>query len=189
MPEKRMEATYFRSPAELRGWFAKHHATATELLVGFHKVGSGIPSITWPESVDEALCVGWIDGVRKRVDDERYTIRFTPRRPGSTWSAINIGRVEALTRERRMRPKGLAAFAARSEKKSRVYSYEQAGAELAEPYARQIRGNKSAWKFLQAQAPWYKKQVTHWVMGAKQEATRLKRLEKLIEASAAGRRV
>lgn len=181
------EATYFRTPAELGRWFRRHHATAKELLVGFHKVGSGTPSITWPQSVDEALCVGWIDGVRKRVDDERYTIRFTPRRKGSTWSLVNIRRVEALTREGRMLEAGLAAFALRSEKKDDRYSYEKAPTELLPAFERRIRKDKAAWKFLQARAPWYRKRVIHWVMGAKQEATRLRRLEKLVEACAEGR--
>jgi uncharacterized protein YdeI (YjbR/CyaY-like superfamily) len=184
-----MEAAYFGSPAEFRRWLARHHASERELLVGFHKVGSGTPGMTWPESVDEALCVGWIDGVRRRVDDQRYTIRFTPRRPGSTWSAVNIARVAALEKAGRMKTAGRKAFASRSEAKSRIYAYEQASAELSEAFAREIRRNKAAWAFLQSQAPWYRKRACHWVMSARQEATRVRRLGRLVEASAAGRQI
>src|SRR5438067_9819383 len=127
-----MKITFFRSPSELQDWFAEHHATSRELWVGFYKKGSGKPSINWPESVDEALCVGWIDGIRKSLDGESYTIRFTPRRPGSIWSAVNIKRATALTAEGRMRPAGRKAFAARKEYKSGIYSYEQRPAELPE---------------------------------------------------------
>jgi uncharacterized protein YdeI (YjbR/CyaY-like superfamily) len=184
-----VEATYFGSPAEFRRWLARHHASARELLVGFHKVGSGTPSMTWPESVDEALCVGWIDGVRRRVDDQRYTIRFTPRRPGSIWSAVNIARVAVLEEAGRMKAAGRKAFSSRAEGKSRIYAYEQASAELSAAYAKIIRRNKAAWAFLQSRAPWYRKKVSYWVMSAKQEATRERRLARLIELSAAGREI
>jgi uncharacterized protein YdeI (YjbR/CyaY-like superfamily) len=184
-----MKPTFFRSPAEFRAWLAEHHATARELLVGFYKRASGEPSITWPESVDEALCFGWIDGVRRRVDDRCYTIRFTPRRAGSVWSAVNIRRVKALTEEGRMRPAGLTAFEARRENRSGIYSYEQRRAEFDEPCAGVLRKNKAAWKFFQAQPPSYRKMVVWWVVSAKKEETRLKRLGKLVEESAAGRRV
>ena len=184
-----MKPVFFPSPADFRRWLAQHHATSIELLVGFHKVDSGKPSLTWPESVDEALCVGWIDGVRKRIDERSYTIRFTPRRTGSIWSAVNIRRVEALTAESRMQPAGLKAFAARKENKSAIYAYEQQQAELVEPYAGLLKKNKAAWTFFQAQPPSYRKRMCWRVISAKQEATRLKRLEKLIAESAQGKRL
>ena len=186
-----MEPTFFPDPAALRAWFATHHAGAAELLLGYYKRGSGVASITWPESVDEALCVGWIDGVRRGLDEQRYTVRFTPRRKGSIWSAVNIARVAALTAEGRMQPAGLAAFAARREERSQVYAYEQAErpAELPEPYATALRTHPAAWKFFQAQAPFYRRTMCWWVVSAKQEATRLKRLARLVEESAASRRM
>jgi uncharacterized protein YdeI (YjbR/CyaY-like superfamily) len=139
------DVTYFRSPADLRKWLRANHATAGELWVGFYKKDSGKPSITWPESVDEALCVGWIDGIRKTLGAETYTIRFTPRRKGSIWSAVNITRVKVLTAEKRMRPTGMKAFAARQENKSGIYAYEQRRDQLEEPYAGRLRENKAAW--------------------------------------------
>jgi uncharacterized protein YdeI (YjbR/CyaY-like superfamily) len=139
-----MKPTFFRTPADLRKWFAKHHAVALELWVGYYKKATGEPSITWPESVDEALCVGWIDGIRKRVDDKRYTIRFTPRKAVSVWSAINIRRVQALTKEGRMQPAGLKAYQARRENKSGIYSYEQRRAQLEAPYDRLLQENQGA---------------------------------------------
>ena len=183
-----MTPIFFRSPAEMRAWFEQHHATAGEVLVGFYKKASGEQSITWPESVDEALCVGWIDGVRRGVDERRYTIRFTPRRKGSVWSAVNIGRVAVLSAEGRMRPAGLAAFAVRREDRSRIYTYEQQPADLAEPYLGLLKQNPAAWEFFRAQPPYYRKSMSHWIAGAKQEATRLKRLAKLADASANERR-
>ncbi len=184
-----MESKFFRSSAALRKWFEQHHTTAQELWVGYYKVSSGRPSVTWSESVDEALCFGWIDGIRKGVDDARYTIRFTPRRSGSIWSAVNIGRVRVLTRQRRMRPAGLVAFQARRENKSGIYSYEQRSATLVEPYATQLRRNPAAWAFFQAQPGSYQKAVNWWVVSAKREETRLKRLAQLIADSAKGRRI
>ena len=179
---------YFRTPAELRKWFRANHSTATELWVGFYRKSSGKPSITWAEAVDEALCVGWIDGIRKRVDDESYTNRFTPRRKGSVWSAINIARVEVLTAEKRMRPEGLKAFAARIENKSGIYSYEQRRDRLEEPYASLLKKNKAASAFFEAQPPYYRKQVGWWIVSAKREETRMQRLKKFIEAAAKGKR-
>jgi len=179
---------FFASPAEFRRWFEKHHATTQELWVGFHKKGTGKASITWPESVDEALCCGWIDGVRKRIDDDTYTIRFTPRKPRSIWSAINIRRVEDLSAQGRMQAAGLRAFQAREVGRSRIYSYEQEGPPgLDEAFAKRLRANKAAWKFFTAQAASYRKRACWWVMSAKQEATRQKRLDKLIKESAQGR--
>ncbi len=139
--------------------------------------------------MDEALCFGWIDGVRKRVDDESYTIRFTPRRPGSTWSAVNIARAQVLVEQGRMRPAGRAAFEARQEKRSGTYSYEQRGVELPEPYAGILRKNEAAWRFHEAQAPSYRKAVSWWIVSAKQEETRRRRLERLVAEAAMGRRL
>jgi uncharacterized protein YdeI (YjbR/CyaY-like superfamily) len=184
-----MKVTYFRSPTELRKWFTAHHDTVRELWVGFHKKSTGKPSITWPESVDEALCVGWIDGVRKTVDDSSYTIRFTPRKAESVWSGVNIKKAEALIAKGRMRPEGLKAFRARKENRSGIYSYEQRAARLEEPYGSLLRKNKAAWDFFQAQPPGYRKTIGWWVVSAKKEETRLKRLDKLIDASVRGRRL
>jgi len=181
--------TFFKTPAELRKWFRGNHAKAKELWVGYYKKDTRKPSITWPESVDEALCVGWIDGIRKRVGDDSYAIRFTPRRPGSIWSAVNMRRVDVLTNEKRMRPAGLKAFAARTENKSGIYSYEQRRAELEEPYAGLLRKNAAASKFFEAQSPYYRKTLSWYILSAKKEETRLARLEILIDACAKGRRL
>jgi len=170
-------------------WLEENHATATELWVGFYKRDSGKPSITWPESVDQALCFGWIDGIRKRVDKITYKIRFTPRRRSSIWSAINIKRAEELARQKRMRPAGLKAFAARIENKSGIYSYEQRTTELAEPYATHLKKNKAAWNFFGMQPPSYRKMIAWWIVSAKKEETRIARLAKLIRESAKGKRL
>jgi len=185
-----MEPIYFPSPTDFRAWLQKHHATARELLVGFHKKSSGEPSITWPESVDQALCFGWIDGVRKNVDNTRYTIRFTPRRAGSIWSKVNIDRAAQLMNMGLMQPAGLEAFERRTTEKSAIYSYEQRkAAALGDSYERTFRANQLAWDFFQAQAPSYRRVVTWWVISAKQEETRLRRLAELIDSSSRGRRV
>jgi uncharacterized protein YdeI (YjbR/CyaY-like superfamily) len=156
--------------------------------VGFHKRGSRRPSITWPESVDQALCFGWIDGVRKRVDDERYMIRFTPRKRSSTWSRVNVARVAELTEAGLMHPAGLAAFAARTEEGT--YSYEQREAAAFDPEREaRLRADAAAWAWFSAQPPWYRRTATHWVMSAKREETRDRRLARLIADSAAGRTV
>ncbi len=181
-------ATFFRSPPAFRAWLAKHHSTDRELLVGYHKKDSGKPSMTWPESVDEALCFGWIDGIRKRVDDDSYTIRFTPRRSRSIWSAVNIKRARELTALGSMQPAGLQAFRAREENRSGIYAYEQRTEQLPEPYARKLRKHKTAWAFFLAQSASYRKTIGWWVISAKKEETRLKRLAKLIDDSAQGRR-
>ena len=180
---------FFRTPADLRRWFEKNHATVEELWVGFLKKDTGRPSITWPESVDEALCVGWIDGIRKRIDEESYRIRFTPRRPGSIWSAVNIRRVAELKKEGRMRPGGLAAFSKKRENRSGTYSYEQRPGELPEPYAGALAADARAAGFLAAQPPSYRKLVTWWIVSAKKEETRMSRLEKLAAACHAGKRL
>jgi uncharacterized protein YdeI (YjbR/CyaY-like superfamily) len=179
--------TSFATPAKFRAWLEKHHAKKRELLVGYYKRGSGKPSITWPESVDEALCFGWIDGVRRSLDDERYTIRFTPRKAKSNWSAINIRRAKALSELGKMRAAGLAAFEKRSDERSAIYSYEQRhAAKLEREHEQRLRANPRAWKFFQAQAPWYRRAVTHWIVSAKKPETRASRLATLIRHSAAG---
>ena len=176
-----MKPTFFQTPAAFREWLEQHHAKADALWVGYYKKGSGKPSITWPESVDQALCYGWIDGVRKSLDADSYTIRFTPRRPGSIWSAVNIRKAEELIVRGAMRPAGLAAFRERSDKKSGIYSYEQrALAKLTAAAEKQFRGNAKAWEFFQKQPPWYRRTAIYWVATAKKEETRQKRLATLI---------
>jgi len=183
-----VDPVFFASPAEFRAWLETHHQSAGEVLVGFHRKATGRPTLTWPESVDEALCFGWIDGVRRRIDDARYTIRFTPRRPASRWSAVNVARVAELDAEGRMRPAGLAAFERRREHAG--YSYEdRAAVELDEAYERELRGNAEAWRWFAAAPPSYRRAAIHWVMSAKREETRRRRLARLVEASAAGRPV
>jgi uncharacterized protein YdeI (YjbR/CyaY-like superfamily) len=180
---------YFQTPGDFRKWLEQHQATESELLVGFYKKGSGKPSITWPESVKEALCFGWIDGIRRNVDEESYSIRFTPRKRGSIWSAVNIKYALELIEQGLMRPPGLAAFELRRENKVGIYSYEQRTATIPEPYLSQFKKHKAAFDFFESQPAGYRKQVSWWVVSAKQEETRLKRLEKLIAESAAGRRL
>ena len=184
-----MKPEFFQTPADFGTWLEKNHATATELWVGFYKKDSGKPSITWPESVDQALCFGWIDGIRKRVDEISYQIRFTPRRRGSIWSAINIKRAKELVRQKQMRPTGLKAFAARIENKSGIYSYEQRSTELSQPYANLLKKNKAASNFFEKQSPSYRKMIGWWIISAKKEETRMARLAKLISESAKGKRL
>jgi uncharacterized protein YdeI (YjbR/CyaY-like superfamily) len=184
-----LKPKFFRTPTDFATWLEENHATATELWVGFYKKDSGKPSITWPESVDEALCFGWIDGIRKRIDEISYQIRFTPRRRGSIWSATNIKRAEELARQKQMRPIGLKAFAARIENKSGVYSYEQRSTELIEPYAKLLKKNKAASNFFEKQPPSYRKMIGWWIVSAKREETRMARLAKLINESAKGKRL
>jgi uncharacterized protein YdeI (YjbR/CyaY-like superfamily) len=184
-----VEPTFFPTPADLRQWLEANHDNATELLVGLHKKGSGNPSITWPELVDEVLCYGWIDGVRKSRDESSYTIRITPRKPRSIWSAINIKRAHELIDEGRMCAAGLAAFEARDEERSRLYSYEQRDQGLGEAYETELRARPKAWEFFQAQAPWYRRAVGWWVASAKREDTRQRRLAILVESSENGRRI
>lgn len=175
-----MTLLFFKNENEFREWLEKNHQSETELLVGFYKVNTGKPSMTWSESVDQALCFGWIDGIRKKVDDQSYTIRFTPRKPGSTWSRVNIAKVEELTGKGLMHPAGIEAFNKRKENNSGIYSFENEIKDLPEEYARIFKKNKAAWEFYNAQPPSYRKTMTHWVLSAKQEATRMNRLEKLI---------
>jgi uncharacterized protein YdeI (YjbR/CyaY-like superfamily) len=183
-----MDPVFFPTPDEFRAWLEAHHASEQELWVGYYKKDSGRPSLTWPESVDEALCYGWIDGLRKSVDAISYKIRFTPRKPDSNWSAVNIRRVEDLTTQGRMRPAGLRIYEQRQEARSGVYTYEQRDQAAFTPeYEQQFRANEAAWTFFQAQTGWYRKTATWWVVNAKKEETRLKRLATLIADSAQGR--
>jgi uncharacterized protein YdeI (YjbR/CyaY-like superfamily) len=179
-----MKPKFFPSPAAWHAWLEEHHQKDEELWVGFHKVGSGKRSITWPEAVDGALCFGWIDGVRKSLDETSYVIRFTPRRERSVWSAVNIKRVAELTTQGQMRPKGVQAFERRTGNRSEIYAYEQRkGAKLSGGYEKQFRANKKAWRFFRAQPPWYQRTASWWVVSAKKEETRVKRLAQLIEDS------
>ena len=181
---------FFATPAAWRAWLEEHHASAAQVVVGFYKRGSKRPTITWPESVDQALCFGWIDGVRRSLDAERYTIRFTPRTARSTWSSVNIKRVGELLALGLVHPAGRAAFESRDAKRSEIYSYEaRSRAAFDAGSDRRFRSNQAAWTFFAAQAPWYRRTATHWVTSAKREATRRARLETLITHSAAGRRI
>jgi uncharacterized protein YdeI (YjbR/CyaY-like superfamily) len=184
-----MQPNYFATPAAWRDWLEKHHSQRQELLVGFYKKDSGKPSITWPESVDAALCFGWIDGVRRRIDDTRYSIRFTPRKARSIWSVVNIKRVEELTGRGLMRPAGLKAFETREEKRSGVYSFEQQSIEFESVQERRFQACTAAWEFFLSRPPWYRRAATWWVINAKREETREKRLSTLIGDSEKSRTV
>lgn len=178
-----MEPIFFSTPEDFRKWLEKHHEKEELLWVGYYKKATGIPSMTWSESVDQALCFGWIDGLRKSVDNKRYKIRFTPRRPTSNWSAVNIKKMEALTKAGLMRPEGLAAYAKRKAEKSKIYSYEQDEVVLDPAYKSKIKAHPKAWQYFDQLAPSYKKASIRWVMSAKREETRLRRLRILIESS------
>ena len=182
------EPTFFESEADFRRWLAANHETAPELLVGFWKKGSGRPSIDWPQARDQALCFGWIDGVRKSLGEESYTIRFTPRRKGSIWSNVNVARYEALTAEGQMTPAGVRAY---EENKGRqgVYAYENAVKELTAAETAAFRKNKAAWADWEGRPAGYRRVVLHWIGSAKRPETRAKRLATLIEDSAAGRKI
>lgn len=175
--------TFFAGQSDFRKWLEKNHNTATELVVGFYKVGSGKPSMTWPESVDQALCFGWIDGVRRSINSDSYQIRFTPRKPTSIWSAINIAKVEKLANDGLMRPAGIAAFKLRKAENSKIYSFESAAKQLDATLEKQFRADEKAWEFFTSQAPSYQKTIIHWIMTAKQQTTRQSRLEKTIAQS------
>jgi uncharacterized protein YdeI (YjbR/CyaY-like superfamily) len=182
-----MEPTFFATPADFRAWLERHHESHSELIVGFHKRGSGRPSITWPEAVDQALRFGWIDGVRRRIDDASYSIRFTPRKARSTWSAVNIRRMKELVEEGLVAPAGLAAFERRADDRSAIYSYEQRTAARLEPdQERRLRADERALVFFEAQPPSYRRAAIHWVTSATKPETRERRLAQLIECSAAG---
>lgn len=182
-----MKTLFFATPEDFRAWLEKNHAIELELSVGFYKRDSGKPSITWPGSVDAALCYGWIDGVRNSIDAVSYRIRFTPRKPTSTWSAVNLKRVAELTKLGLMRSAGNKAFAARKGERTGIYAYEQRkNARLSRAYEKQFRANKKSWAFFQSQPAWYQRTATYRVISAKQEATRQKRLAELIRDSEAG---
>jgi uncharacterized protein YdeI (YjbR/CyaY-like superfamily) len=181
---------FFRNAAAFRTWLRRNGTRASSLLVGYYKVGTGKPSITWPESVDEALCVGWIDGIRRRIDDEAYAIRFTPRKKDSTWSAVNIARAKGLIAEGRMRPAGLAAFERRTERRSSIYSYERRGLlKLTLSEVRLLKRDGIAWRNFEGMPPGYRRMILHWIVSAKRPATRARRLAKLVESCSHGRRL
>lgn len=183
-----MDATFFATQAEFRHWLEKNHDQARELLLGFYKTKSDQKGITYAEALDEALCFGWIDGVRKRIDGDRFSIRFSPRKPQSIWSLVNVRKVEELIRQGRMQPPGMQAFEARDEKKTGIYAFEAArGLDAAAE--KEFRAHKEAWDFYQKQAPFYRKTIAHWVTSAKKEETRARRLAQLIEHSEKGVRV
>jgi uncharacterized protein YdeI (YjbR/CyaY-like superfamily) len=185
-----MEPLFFPTPAEWRAWLERHHDSETEVWVGYYKKATGLPSITWSQAVDEALCFGWIDGILKRIDERSHRQRFTPRKPGSNWSRVNVEKVAVLTREGRMTPAGIAAFERRTEARSGVYSYEQRHlAKLDPDQEGEFQANEEAWSFFQAQPPGYRKTAVWWVVSAKREETRRKRLATLIDDSANGRRL
>jgi uncharacterized protein YdeI (YjbR/CyaY-like superfamily) len=184
-----MTATFFETQDEFRKWLERYHENESEIIVGFYKLNSGEPSMTWSQSVDQALCYGWIDGVRKSIDKESYSIRFTPRRITSNWSAINIKKIEELTKAGLMKPAGLKAFSLRKENKSGIYSYENDTLFLDSSYEIQFKENKKAWDFFMKQAPSYKKAIMRWIMSAMQEKTRQSRLEKTIKVSEQQKRV
>ena len=190
-PRLPLSPVFFENAESFRRWLAHNGKGATELVVGFRKVGTGERSLTWPESVDEALCFGWIDGVRKRIDEHSYQIRFTPRRPDSIWSAVNVAKVHALTAQGRMQPAGLTAFARRTQHKSGVYSYEQAG--TLQLTAEEIREFKMksvpAWQYFEASPPSYRRTILHWVTSARQTVTRSRRLARLVAACKVGQRL
>lgn len=178
-----MNVVFFETPPEMRRWFAKNHASCQELWIGFYNQKSGRGGVTYREALDMALCYGWIDGVRRKVDDVSYTNRFTPRKPKSNWSAVNIRRVWELKKLGLMRPPGLAAFERRDERAANQYSYERDNAKFPPDLARVFRGNRAAWRFFQAQPPSYRRLATWWVISAKRDATRARRLTTLIEQS------
>jgi len=181
---------FFATPARWRRWLAANHATATELVVGFYRKSSGRPSITWPQSVDEALCYGWIDGIRRTIDGESYSIRFSPRRPGSIWSALNTRRAAELEAEGRMAPAGLAAWKRRKEAKTAIHAYQQReSARLPPALLRRFKRNHAAWRFFSSQPPGYRRLAAWYVISARKDETRERRLARLIEASSRGRRL
>lgn len=184
-----MTPTFFAKQLDFRKWLVKNHKKETELLVGFYKVDSDKPSMTWSQSVDQALCFGWIDGVRRSIDRDSYSIRFTPRRPASIWSARNIKKVEVLTKQGLMQPAGLASFKFRKEHRSKIYSHEKEAQKLPINLERKFKANKKAWEFFTTQAPSYQKVIIQWIIAAKQEITQFARLDKVIAESAEHKRL
>ena len=190
MPKRLVPPVFFATGEEFRTWLARHHATATELWVGFHRKHTRRPSLTWPKSVDAALAFGWIDGIRKTLDADAYVIRFTPRKRGSVWSNVNIKKAEALIQADLMHPAGLRAFEARDETKSGIYAFEQRQhPQFSTAERKEFRAHVAAWSFFQAQPPGYRRLTTHWVVSAKRPETRARRLRTLIADSAAGLRI
>ncbi len=181
--------TFFRNAGAFRTWLTKHHRTSKELWVGYYKKATGKPSIDWPQSRDQALCFGWIDGIRKSVDADSFMVRFTPRRPGSIWSAVNISRVKELKRQGLMTSAGLELFEKRDPRRSERYSFEQARPSLTPAQLRKLKGNRKSWTFFEKQPPSYRKLAAWWVISAKKEETRERRLATLIRDSAAGLRI
>ncbi|HKV35889.1 MAG TPA: YdeI/OmpD-associated family protein [Pyrinomonadaceae bacterium] len=184
-----MKPKFFATQEKFREWLEKNHASATELLVGFHKKSSGKKSITYAEALDEALCFGWIDGVRRSLDETSYEQRFTPRRARSIWSLVNVKHIERLKKDGRMHAAGLAAYEQRDPKRTGIYAFENAPRELSAEYEKEFRKTKGAWEYFQTYPPYLKKTVSYWVMSAKKEETRLARLRRLIECSARGERI
>jgi uncharacterized protein YdeI (YjbR/CyaY-like superfamily) len=185
-----MKPLFFATAAAWRRWLAGHHKSHSEVWVGLHKKKSGRASITWPEAVDEALCFGWIDGIRKNLDEHSYVIRFTPRRAASKWSNINVRRVRELIRIGRMRQSGLDAFRRRTSDKTGTYSFEQRKTPTLPPsYVHQLKANEKAWTFFRAQPPWYQRTAAWWIISTKRDDTKLRRLATLIEDSAHGRTI
>lgn len=185
-----MKPYFFTSPDDFREWLDKNHDKATEIFVGFYKAGTGKPTLTWSESVDQALCYGWIDGVLKPISNDSYSRRFTPRKANSTWSAVNIKKMEDLMKQGLVKPAGMAAYEKRKESNSKIYAYEQENPEaLPETFEKEFKANKPAWEFFIKQAPSYRKQMIYRITSAKQEKTKQSRFEKLMNASAEGKRV
>jgi len=180
---------FFKNTGEFRKWLEKNHTTEKELIVGYHRVDTGKPSMTWSESVDQALCFGWIDGIRRKIDDERFCIRFTPRRPGSNWSKLNISKVEELKKQGLMTRAGLDLYENRKDTSVERYSYENQPAEFPPDMEKLFRNNKSAWDFFEKQPPSYRKVRIYWVISAKHDDTKLNRLNKLISSSEKGERL
>lgn len=184
-----MKPKYFATPEHFRAWLRENHDKQDELLVGYYKISTGRPSMTWPESVDQAICFGWIDGVRRKVDEESYCIRFTPRRPTSNWSKVNIDKAEKLIEEGLMEDAGLAAYERREGHRSEVYSYERKARELSDGFRKRLSENREAWEYFKTLTPYVKRASGHWVMNAKQEATRERRFKKLVEACERGEKL
>lgn len=184
-----MKPKFFKNQSEFRKWLEENHDKETELIVGFYKVDSGKHNMTWSQSVDEAICFGWIDGIRRSIDSESYCIRFTPRRPSGIWSAVNIKKVEELTKKGLMHPAGIAAFRKLNPEKSKIYSFESGEKTLPPEVEKKFRSEETAWKFFEKQPPSYRKRIIHWLLSGKQESTRLTRLEKLIMESKKGNRL
>jgi len=189
VPQSYMKPTFFKNQDEFRKWLEKNHDKKTELIVGYYKVDSGKHNMSWSQSVDQALCFGWIDGIRRSIDNESYCIRFTPRRPGSIWSAVNIKKVEELTKNGLIHPSGTAIFVNRKVSETNLYSFENENKTLPEQFEKEFKSNKQAWEFFSRQAPSYKRTTIFYIMSAKQEETRMRRLRKTIIESEKGNKI